>query len=74
MITPLDADLIRPPHIVHRAADKVGGLSALARLLGIKHTNFYKWGTVPATRVLQIERITGVSRHDLRPDLYPRDE
>jgi DNA-binding transcriptional regulator YdaS (Cro superfamily) len=69
-----DANQIRPPHIVHKAADRVGGLSALARLLKIKHTAFYSWGIVPAVRVLQIERITGVSRHDLRPDLYPREE
>ena len=66
--------LDRPPHIVHQAADRVGGLSALARLLNIKHTAFYRWGQVPPVRVLQIERATGVSRHDLRPDLYPREE
>lgn len=31
---------------------------------------------VPAERVLDIERATGgkVSRHDLRPDLYPVEE
>lgn len=31
---------------------------------------------VPAERVLDIERATGgkVSRHDLRPDLYPAEE
>jgi DNA-binding transcriptional regulator YdaS (Cro superfamily) len=74
MMNPLEADLIRPPHIVHQAADRVGGLSALSRILGIKHTAFYRWGRVPAERVLQIEKATGVSRHDLRPDLYPRDE
>jgi len=28
-------------------------------------------GRVPAERVLQIEKATGVSRHELRPDLYP---
>lgn len=31
-------------------------------------------GKIPAERVLEIERISGVSRHDLRPDLYPRDK
>ena len=74
MISPLEADLIRPPHIVHTAADRVGGLSALARLLGVKHPTFYRWSRVPAERVLQIERVTGVSRHELRPDLYPRED
>jgi DNA-binding transcriptional regulator YdaS (Cro superfamily) len=30
-------------------------------------------GHVPAERVLDIEKITGVSRHKLRPDLYPQE-
>jgi DNA-binding transcriptional regulator YdaS (Cro superfamily) len=29
---------------------------------------------VPADRVLAIEAASGVSRHDLRPDIYPREE
>lgn len=29
---------------------------------------------LPAEFVLAAERATGISRHDLRPDLYPRDE
>lgn len=28
-------------------------------------------GRVPAERVLDVERVTGVPRHELRPDLYP---
>jgi DNA-binding transcriptional regulator YdaS (Cro superfamily) len=28
-------------------------------------------GRVPAERVLSFELMTGVPRHDLRPDLYP---
>jgi DNA-binding transcriptional regulator YdaS (Cro superfamily) len=60
--------------VVQQAADRVGGMSALARMLGIKHTAFYRWWRVPASRVLPIEKATGISRHELRPDLYPRDE
>jgi len=30
--------------------------------------------TVSAARVLEIERITGISRHVLRPDFYPPPE
>ncbi len=33
-----------------------------------------QWKRVPAERVLDVEAITGVSRHDLRPDLYPREQ
>lgn len=63
-----------PPGIVREAASHVGGLSALAKLMGVAHTTFYQWKEVPPNRVLQIEKLTGVSRHELRPDLYPRDE
>lgn len=64
----------RPPQIVYEAAAVVGGLSALARKLGINHSAFYRWREVPPNRVLDIERATGISRHDMRPDLYPRGE
>lgn len=58
-------------NIVAKAVKKAGGVTSLARKLGIKHNAFYVWKRVPAERVLKIERITGISRHDLRPDLYP---
>lgn len=56
--------------IIEQAAEKVGGLSKLANELGIKHQAFYSWRRVPAARVLDLERITGVSRHAMRPDVY----
>jgi hypothetical protein len=58
--------------IVAEAAAKVGGIAALARALNVRHPTFYRWRRVPAERVLQIEKATGISRHKLRPDLYPR--
>lgn len=56
--------------IVSQAAEKAGGVVALARELGIKHTAMYSWTRVPAERVLDIERVTGISRHELRPDIF----
>lgn len=56
--------------IVTQAAEKAGGVVALARELGIKHTALYSWNRVPAERVLDIERITGISRHEQRPDIF----
>ena len=56
--------------IVKNAAANTGGVVALSRELGIKHTALYSWTRVPAERVLDIERITGVSRHALRPDIF----
>jgi DNA-binding transcriptional regulator YdaS (Cro superfamily) len=29
-----------------------------------------QWEKVPAGRVLQVEAVTGLSRHDLRPDIF----
>ena len=55
--------------IVEEAAEKVGGLMALAAALGIKHQALYSWKRVPAERVIAMERITGVPRHQIRPDL-----
>lgn len=57
-----------------RAAASAGGQSALARILGCTPQAVQRMcatGRVPAERVLQIEAATGVSRHELRPDLYP---
>jgi DNA-binding transcriptional regulator YdaS (Cro superfamily) len=53
-----------------------GGLRALGRALGIRHQIISHWKDrrVPAERVLELEHITGVSRHDLRPDIYPREK
>lgn len=64
---------------IERAANAAGGQSALARLLEITPQAVQRWcatGTVPSERVLDIERaINGqVSRHELRPDLYPIEQ
>ena len=52
---------------------KRGLRSQVARDLGITHGAVSQWRAVPAERVLEVERVTGISRHDLRPDIYPRE-
>lgn len=63
---------------IKRAVEIVGGQSAMARLLGRAQASVWAWvnkGTpVPAEHCFAIEDATGVSRHDLRPDIYPRDD
>jgi YdaS antitoxin of YdaST toxin-antitoxin system len=54
-----------------RAKDAVGGSSGLARLLGVKSQAVSQWKQVPAKRVIDVEKLTQVPRHELRPDLYP---
>ncbi len=64
--------LTKPIPIVSRAAEKAGGISALARSLGVSRQAVFQWKRIPAERVLAIEVHTGVPRYELRPDLYPR--
>jgi DNA-binding transcriptional regulator YdaS (Cro superfamily) len=52
------------------AIEAVGGVRELARLLGITHQAIAQWDRVPAERMLEIERVTGIARERLRPDLY----
>jgi DNA-binding transcriptional regulator YdaS (Cro superfamily) len=59
---------------VEQAIKNAGGGAALAAELNLTRQAIYQWKMVPPQHVLEVERITGVSRHDLRPDLYPREE
>lgn len=43
----------------------------IADACGISHGAVWQWRKVPATRVLIVERITGIPRHMLRPDIFP---
>lgn len=49
--------------------------SALARRLGVNKSTVALWTLrrVPAERVIEIERETGIHRCELRPDIYPRE-
>lgn len=57
---------------LEKAIGSVGGVRALARSLGISQPAISSWKRVPADRVLSVEATTGVSRSDLRPDIYPQ--
>jgi DNA-binding transcriptional regulator YdaS (Cro superfamily) len=46
----------------------------LAAALSIVPHALSQWQRIPVEHVLKIERYTGVSRHDMRPDIYPREE
>lgn len=63
----------KPIDPVEEAKEAVGGPGALARELGISKQAVAQWPRVPAERVLDVERITGVSRHQLRPDIYGQE-
>lgn len=56
------------------AVARAGGQTKLARAIGKTQGHISQWlrrEYVPAEEVLKIEAVTGVSRHSLRPDIYP---
>jgi TorA maturation chaperone TorD len=55
---------------LEEAVRAVGGVSELARQIGISQPSVSNWNRVPAERVLVVEAATGVDRNVLRPDLY----
>lgn len=56
---------------LEQAIKAVGGVGALARALGISQPSVSNWSRVPPERVIEVERVSGIGRHLLRPDLYP---
>ena len=55
-----------------RAIRKAGGYAQVAKALGVRRQTVYKWRErLPLERIPEIERVTGLSRHDLRPDYFP---
>lgn len=66
-----------PETPIEKAARLAGGQSSLARSVGVSPQAVQQWvesGRVSHKKVLDVEKITGVSRSDLRPDLYPAEE
>jgi DNA-binding transcriptional regulator YdaS (Cro superfamily) len=57
---------------VDLAANALGSRRKLAEVLGVTPQAISKWRKrIPAERVLDVERATGVDRSKLRPDIYP---
>lgn len=56
---------------LEKAITACGGLEGLATKLGISKQAVSQWDEVPPLRVLAVEDASGVSRCELRPDLYP---
>ncbi|MFG1255905.1 YdaS family helix-turn-helix protein [Xanthobacter flavus] len=60
---------------LQKAISIAGGQEPLSRRIGVAQSLISYWLNksprgVSAERVLDVERETGVSRHDLRPDIY----
>lgn len=60
-----------------RAVRAAGSQLAFGALIGKRQSVVNDWlrdeRPLPAELVFKVEAATGISRHDLRPDIYPRD-
>jgi DNA-binding transcriptional regulator YdaS (Cro superfamily) len=68
-------DNLTPYEALMLVVDVLGTQAELARLCSVSPTAVWKWvqssKRMPAEYVLRTEARTGVSRHALRPDIYP---
>jgi len=56
-----------------KAVKAAGGVTSLAAALGVRQSAVSNWksrSSIPAAQVLGIERATGVSRHELCPEIF----
>jgi DNA-binding transcriptional regulator YdaS (Cro superfamily) len=59
-----------------KAIEAAGGVSKLARSLGMRQSAVGNWRArngVPPRHCLAVEHATGVSRYELRPDIFGAD-
>jgi DNA-binding transcriptional regulator YdaS (Cro superfamily) len=66
-----------PYEALRKAVDIVGSQAEFGRLCGVSQPAVWKWlqssKRLPAEYCLAVEAATGVSKHLLRPDIYPAD-
>lgn len=55
---------------IKQAVGKLGSQTLVARRIGVTRQAMAQWSRVPAEHVLMMEKISGVSRYELRPDVY----
>lgn len=69
--------------VLSAAVADLGGQAAVARLVGVAQPTVWRWVRqakgLPGEHVLKVEKAlqelgSTITRHDLRPDLYPRDD
>lgn len=59
---------------VDKVIRALGGVTKTAAALGIKNpsavSNWRMRDSIPYDKVLKVEQLTGISRHEMRPDIF----
>lgn len=58
------------PTPIAEAIKRAGSVKALAETAGVKPQAISQWKHVPVDRVVRLSEALGMTRHQLRPDLY----
>jgi len=68
---------LTPFEALQLAVKRAGTQAKFAEALGVSQPTVWRWvqssKRLPAEYVIPVEKLFGVSRHDLRPDLHPRN-
>lgn len=72
-ISSLKNELCDEQAIIDRAIIAGGGQANLAKKLGVSRQAINQWKRIPDLKILDVERHTGISRHELRPDIFGRE-
>jgi DNA-binding transcriptional regulator YdaS (Cro superfamily) len=66
--------MIEHASIIDLAIERAGGVTKLSQALAIGNpsvvANWRTRGRIPAERVIEVERITGIPREQIRPDIF----
>jgi DNA-binding transcriptional regulator YdaS (Cro superfamily) len=55
---------------LQNAIKAAGSVAKFAKKIGVSRQVIYLWDKIPAERVVDVEKATGIPREMLRPDLY----
>ena len=62
---------------VRELLKRAGGVAKVANACGLTRQAVYAWETIPVKHLAAVEAVSGLSKVELRPDLYrlsPEDE
>jgi DNA-binding transcriptional regulator YdaS (Cro superfamily) len=55
---------------IKKAAEAAGGVVRLSLMLGLSRGAVSQWREIPVRHLANVERITGIPRSELRPDIF----